>query len=82
SLWPLFIFGALGLLVVSLVRFRVIDIAASRALVVQACFELDQGGHASNATSIAKTYAAEAIFRIVDRSIQMCGGMGVSGDLP
>src|SRR3546814_5234105 len=43
---------------------------------------LDQGGHASNATSIAKTYAAGAIFRIVDRSIQMCGGMGVSGDLP
>src|SRR3546814_8537298 len=41
---------------------------------------LDQGGHASNATSIAKTYAAEAIFRIVDRSIQMCGGMGVRSE--
>ncbi|AKK27840.1 hypothetical protein AB431_15410 [Mycobacterium sp. EPa45] len=37
---------------------------------------------ASSATSIAKTHAAEAIFRIVDRSAQMCGGLGVSEDLP
>ena len=59
-----------------------IDIAATRALLTQACWELDQGGHASNATSIAKTFAAEAVFRIVDRSVQMCGGLGVSGDLP
>ncbi|MBQ7807645.1 MULTISPECIES: acyl-CoA dehydrogenase family protein [unclassified Rhodococcus (in: high G+C Gram-positive bacteria)] len=73
--------GDLGM-IQKMVADNEIDIAASRALLVQACFELDQGGHASNATSIAKTYAAEAIFRIVDRSIQMCGGMGVSGDLP
>ncbi|MCW2511642.1 MAG: Butyryl-CoA dehydrogenase [Mycobacterium sp.] len=59
-----------------------IDIAATRALLVQACFALDQGATASNETSIAKTYAAEAIFRIVDRGIQMCGGLGVSDDLP
>ncbi|MGW6378285.1 acyl-CoA dehydrogenase family protein [Rhodococcus sp. NPDC055112] len=59
-----------------------IDIAATRALLVRACWELDSGDPASNATSIAKTYAAEAVFRIVDRSMQMCGGMGVSGDLP
>ncbi|SEK91347.1 acyl-CoA dehydrogenase family protein [Rhodococcus maanshanensis] len=59
-----------------------IDIAATRALLVRACWELDRGDPASNATSIAKTYAAEAVFRIVDRSMQMCGGMGVSGDLP
>ncbi len=59
-----------------------IDIAATRALLVQACWELDQGRHASMATSVAKTFAAEAIFRIVDRSVQMCGGLGVSGDLP
>jgi acyl-CoA dehydrogenase len=59
-----------------------IDIAATRALLVQACFALDQGSTASNETSIAKTFAAEAIFRIVDRGIQMCGGLGVSDDLP
>jgi acyl-CoA dehydrogenase len=59
-----------------------IDIAATRSLLLQACWELDQGRHASNATSVAKTFAAEAIFRVVDRSVQMCGGLGVSGDLP
>ncbi|MEU2002475.1 acyl-CoA dehydrogenase family protein [Rhodococcus sp. NPDC019627] len=73
--------GDLGM-VQKMVADNEIDIAATRALLTQACWELDQGGHASNATSIAKTYAAEAIFRIVDRSIQMCGGLGVSGDLP
>ena len=59
-----------------------IDIASTRALLIRACWELDQGGRASTATSIAKTHASEAIFRIVDRSTQMCGGLGVSEDLP
>jgi acyl-CoA dehydrogenase len=59
-----------------------IDIAATRALLTEACRELDRGQRATTATSIAKTFAAEAIFRIVDRSMQMCGGLGVSGDLP
>lgn len=73
--------GDLGM-IQKMIADNEIDIAATRALLVQACWELDQGGHASNSTSIAKTYAAEAIFRIVDRSIQMCGGIGVSDDLP
>lgn len=59
-----------------------IDLAASRALLMQACYLLDEGSHAANETSIAKTFAAEAFLRVVDRSIQMCGGMGVSDDLP
>ena len=59
-----------------------IDIAATRSLLVRACWELDQGHNAGDATSIAKTFAAEAIFRIVDRSVQMCGALGVTEDLP
>lgn len=59
-----------------------IDIAASRALIRQACWELDQGGHAAQATAIAKTFCAEAIWRVVDRAIQICGSLGISGDLP
>ncbi|MEU5841597.1 acyl-CoA dehydrogenase family protein [Rhodococcus sp. NPDC047139] len=73
--------GDLGM-IQKMIADNEIDIAATRALLVQACWELDQGSHASNATSIAKTFAAEAIFRIVDRSAQMCGGLGVSEDLP
>lgn len=73
--------GDLGM-VQQMIADSEIDIAATRALLVRACWELDQGGHASDATSIAKTYAAEAVFRIVDRSMQMCGGLGISKDLP
>lgn len=69
-------------MVQQLVADNEIDIAATRGLLLQACWELDQGGHASMATSIAKTFASEAIGRIVDRAMQMCGGLGVSEDLP
>ena len=65
-----------------LVADNQIDIAATWALLVRACWEIDQGQSGSTATAIAKTYGAEAIFRIVDRSVQMCGGLGVSDDLP
>jgi acyl-CoA dehydrogenase len=59
-----------------------IDLAATRAVLVEACRELDAGGRASKATSIAKTFGGEALNRVVDRSVQMCGGLGVSADLP
>lgn len=59
-----------------------IDLAATRALLREACAELDAGGRASKATSIAKTFAAEALHRVTDRSVQLCGGLGVSSDLP
>ena len=59
-----------------------IDLAATRALLLAACRELDDGGRASESTSIAKTFAAEALHRVVDRATQMCGGLGVSSDLP
>lgn len=59
-----------------------IDFAVTRALLIQACHALDHGSHAVNETAIAKAFGAEAILRIVDRSIQICGGLGVSEDLP
>lgn len=65
-----------------LVADNEIDIAATRALLMTACAELELGGHAGTSTSIAKTFGSEAIGRIVDRSVQMCGGLGVSYDLP
>ena len=59
-----------------------IDIAASRALIHQAAWALDQGKPARKETSLAKTFVAEATYRIVDRSMQLCGAAGTSGDLP
>jgi alkylation response protein AidB-like acyl-CoA dehydrogenase len=69
-------------MVQQLVADNVIDLAAARALMREACRELDAGSAAAEATSIAKTFGAEAVHRVVDRSIQMCGGLGVSDDLP
>lgn len=59
-----------------------IDLAATRALLKAACEELDAGERASASTSIAKTFAGEALHRVVDRATQMCGGLGVSTELP
>lgn len=59
-----------------------IDLAATRALMLAACERLDAGERASHETSIAKTLAAEALHRVVDRAAQLCGGSGVSEDLP
>lgn len=61
-----------------------IDLAASRAMIRQACWDLDQGDSAASAesTSMTKVFVAEAIGRIVDRSMQIYGGLGVSEDLP
>ncbi len=58
------------------------DLAATRALLMQACRELDAGDRASATTSMTKTFAAEALCRVSDRAVQMCGGLGVSEDLP
>lgn len=59
-----------------------IDLAATRALLREACAEIDAGLRAAKSTSIAKTFAAEALGRVVDRATQLCGGLGVSRDLP
>lgn len=59
-----------------------IDIEASRALIWRTCWELDQGGTAAQRTSITKTFVAEAVNRVVDRAVQVCGALGISGDLP
>lgn len=58
-----------------------IDLAATRALLDVACAALDRGENAGQETSIAKTFGAEAIGRIADRSQQLCGGQGMSADL-
>ena len=57
-----------------------IDIAASRALIREAAQALDEGSAARRETSTAKVFVAEAVFRVVDRSMQLTGALGVSTD--
>ena len=58
-----------------------IDIAASRALIRHTAAVLDTGAPGGTESSIAKTFVAEAVNRVVDRSVQMCGALGISGDI-
>lgn len=64
----------------SLIADSEIDIEASRTLILKACFDLDTGADSAQITSITKTFVSEAVNRVVDRSLQLCGSLGVSGD--
>ena len=59
-----------------------IDLHAARLMIWHAAWVLDAGGHAREETSIAKVFVAEAVNRVVDRAVQVCGSLGVSEDLP
>lgn len=59
-----------------------IELHAARLMVQQAAWLLESGDQARRETSIAKVFVAEAINRVIDRAIQICGSLGISGDLP
>jgi acyl-CoA dehydrogenase len=74
------ILGDLGM-VQQLIADSEIDIAASRALIRDTAAVLDSGAPGGAESSIAKTFVAEAVNRVVDRSVQICGALGISGDV-
>jgi acyl-CoA dehydrogenase len=59
-----------------------IDIAAASGLILHAAWLLDRGERASAESSIAKTFVAEAVNRVIDRAVQLHGALGVSDDAP
>ena len=56
------------------------DIHTSRLAIWQCAWLLDQGHRGSSESSMAKVICSEAIFRVVDRSMQILGGSGVTDD--
>lgn len=58
-----------------------IDLVAARAMLWQACWELGRGEAGTEVSSRAKVFVSEAVGRIVDRSVQLAGGMGTSEEL-
>lgn len=48
----------------------------------EAAWTLHQGRSGKQESSVAKTFTAEAVGRIVDRAVRVCGALGISGDLP
>ncbi len=60
----------------------VIDLDASRLLILRCAWALDRGEPARHESSVAKAFVGEAVGRVVDRALQICGSLGVSGDIP
>ena len=65
-----------------LIADSVIDLDASRALIRDAAETLDAGRPGRHETSVAKVFVSEAVFRVIDRAMQLAGGDGVTSDLP
>ncbi|HWV84504.1 MAG TPA: acyl-CoA dehydrogenase family protein [Capillimicrobium sp.] len=60
----------------------IIDLDAGRLLIWRCAWALDRGEHGRHESSIAKAFVGEAVGRVVDRAVQICGSLGVSGDVP
>jgi acyl-CoA dehydrogenase len=60
----------------------VIEINAARWMVYRAACLLDEGHDARVEISMVKVHAAETLGRVVDRAVQIFGGMGYCKDLP
>lgn len=60
----------------------VIEINAARWMVYHAAWLLDQGHDAREHIAMVKVHAAETLGRVVDRAVQVFGGMGFCKELP
>ena len=60
----------------------VIEINAARWMVYHAAWLLDQGQDARERIAMVKVHAAETLGRVVDRAVQLFGGMGFCKELP
>jgi acyl-CoA dehydrogenase len=61
----------------------VIDIETSDAIITKCAALLNADARAGSAlSSVAKVHCSEAVYRVIDRAVQLCGGDGVSEGLP
>jgi alkylation response protein AidB-like acyl-CoA dehydrogenase len=58
------------------------ELEAARWLVLKAAWTVDQGDDPRHASSMAKLYGAGMVNRVVDRVMQIHGGMGYTRELP
>jgi alkylation response protein AidB-like acyl-CoA dehydrogenase len=57
-----------------------LDIHVARLAIWHCAWKLDQGDRGTHDSSMAKVICSEAIFRVVDRSLQILGGSGITRD--
>jgi acyl-CoA dehydrogenase len=68
-------------MVQQMIADSIIDINASRLLLWRAAAELDAGRDGRDLIAMVKVHAAETLGRVVDRAVQIFGGMGYCKDL-
>jgi acyl-CoA dehydrogenase len=59
-----------------------IDLHASRLMVMEAAWKHENGSEIRHESSICKVFVAEAVNRVIDRAVQICGALGYSSDTP
>jgi acyl-CoA dehydrogenase len=64
-----------------MVADSVIEIHAARGMVMSAAAAMDRGEDVRDAIAMVKVYAAEMLGRVVDRAVQIFGGMGYCKEL-
>ncbi|MEQ1615381.1 MAG: acyl-CoA dehydrogenase family protein [Hyphomicrobiaceae bacterium] len=69
-------------MVQQMIADSVIEVNCARLLLHRAAFELDQGRDGRDFIAMVKVNAAETLGRVVDRAVQIFGGMGFCKDLP
>jgi acyl-CoA dehydrogenase len=57
------------------------DIYASKAISLDCARRLDRGQRALKELNMVKAYTTEACFRVFDRCMQVCGGMGLTNEM-
>ncbi|MEZ5514922.1 MAG: acyl-CoA dehydrogenase family protein [Steroidobacteraceae bacterium] len=57
-----------------------VDLLQTQLLIDYTAWTLDQGSRANTESSMAKMRCAETLFQIVDRCVQVLGGLGITSD--
>jgi acyl-CoA dehydrogenase len=65
----------------ALIADNEIDLDAARSVVWHASWTITGGSRSSEESSRAKVFVSEAVCRVVDRAVQLAGGMGTSEEL-
>ncbi|MBP3042439.1 acyl-CoA dehydrogenase family protein [Arthrobacter jiangjiafuii] len=66
-----------------MLALNVMDLETSDAIITKTAGLLESDARAGSAlSSVAKAHTSEAVYRVIDRSLQLCGGDGVSDRLP
>ena len=68
-------------MVQQMISDSIIEVNCARLLLHRAAFEIDQGRDARDLIAMVKVNAAETLGRVVDRAVQIFGGMGFCKDL-